>query len=220
MAILPVGGAATNFAAATSATLTYAPTLGNIVCAFFAPNSAVSALTVKDSGGVVLTSGPTATFGAAVDNASAWFYTASAGVTKFIASWTTSRASVFGVEEYSGVTGGVNGALAGSAATGTSAAPSITVTTQDNNDFVVAGLFSGANAITVTTGTQRQSATGAATIKLDIADNTAASAGAVTIAGTITTSIAWAALALELRLTAVVAAAANYNRLMMVGCGT
>jgi hypothetical protein len=219
MAIAFVGAATNNGASVTLLTCTYAATSGNIVTLFLNHAQPVTALTVKDNGGNLLTAGPTVSFATLTNVASGWYYTAGAGVSNFVATWTTARAVGMNVTEYSGVTGGVNGALAGNTATGTSVAPTITVTTQDDNDWVSAGLFARSITITVSAGNSRVANNVQSTAKLESADNTSVAIGSVTIAGTCG-SQAWACIALELRLTAVVAAAANHNQLMMVGCGT
>jgi hypothetical protein len=219
MAISPVGGTVTAAAVgATALTVSYNPTAGNVIAAFVGTNGTVTALTVKDSGAHALTAGTLVANGTN-QYVFPFFYTASSGVTSFVASWATSRNCSFALEEYSGVTGGVNGGLAGNTATGSSSAPTITVTTQDNNDYVVAGM-ANTNAITTTTGTMRQQAANGNAGKVNLSDNTVATAGSVTIAGTILAAGIWSIALLELRLSAATIAAQNYNQLMMVGCGT
>lgn len=217
MAIAFVGGAVADIAViGTSMTVTYAATTGNILCAFATFATAPSALTVKDSNANLLTAGPTATNTSLLTS---FFYTASAGVTSLVAAWTASRQGSLGVVEYSGVTGGVNAALAGNVAIGTSTLASITVTTEDANDWVVAGLGTGANTSTILVGNAREKSA-LSTAKVNIGDNTAATPSLVTVSGTTLVSGNWEAIALELRLSAGVIAANNFNQLMMVGCGT
>jgi hypothetical protein len=104
------------------------------------------------------------------------------------------------LEEYSGV------AIIGSTAVtqGTSGTLSVSLPTQEANDYVVAGL--GANTYfgyMITNGTLRQaggltSNSGNNYVEMDLCDNTAASAAPVTCSAAMGSS-AWAAPALQLR---------------------
>lgn len=192
MAIAQVGGSAVGIATNTTGSITYSPTPGNIVCLFLSGSVAISNVSVVDSNGNSLAAGTVA--GGLVFP---FYYTATTGVTSFTASWTTTATVNIVLEEYSGAIGGVNASLAGNTATGVGTTATITVTTQDNNDWVVAGLAAINQVITITVGNQRQaSASGAS--KLKLADNTVASAGSVSITGTLT-SATWAIALLELR---------------------
>jgi hypothetical protein len=193
LAITYVGSAGAGSAAGTTTqTVTYSPTPGNIVIIFFAPIGTSGAITVKDSSTNSLTPGPTAGVG------SSFYYIAQAGITSFTATWVTSRSNNMVVLEYSGVTGGVNAALAGNTATGSGAAQTISVTTQDANDFIVGGVFSGASTVTLTVGNSRIQET-LGTNRLTAGDNTSASPGVVTMSGT-STSGTWGFMVIELRL--------------------
>lgn len=221
MAIAFVGGTNTASVVGQSGfTVSYGAIAGNVVVAYIGLGGPVTALTMKDNNGTVLTTGPTATVAATNEIMSA-FYTAAAGVTAYTLAWTTSKGYGFALAEYSGVTNGVNAGLAGNTATGSSAAPMIIATTQDNNDWLVGGFNTGVNVFTVTNGTERavSSLTGNRT---GVVDNTAAVAGAVTLGGTLLVSSFWSAALVELRVTAgtSTASAITYNQLMMVGCGT
>jgi len=87
---------------------------------------------------------------------------------------------------------------------GSSTSPSISVGTEDNNNFIVAGLgcpatepgfnFWSPNVGNLRTSAQAQYQTGGALV-----DNTAATPSSVTCSATLSTSAAWAACALELR---------------------
>lgn len=193
MAIAFVNGAINNGAGVTTVSVTYAPTAGNTVVVTLGFTVAVTNLTCTDSSFNPLAAGPSRTNGI---TSACFYYTAASGVTGFTASWTTASGVNIAVAEYSGVQS-VNAALAGNAASATSATATITVTTEDNNDFIVASIVSNANVVTITVGTLRENAASAGA-KLKIADNTVASAGAVTITGTLT-SAAWAIVVLELR---------------------
>lgn len=195
MAIAFVNAASKATASAvTTITTTYAPTAGNIVIGAIAFSGAPGTISMSDSASNALTAGPT------VSTLFGFFYTASAGVTNFVANWTNSVNANMAIQEYSGVVGGVNASLSGNTSSGTSTTPSISPSTQDSNDWIVAQAGS-AQLTTITTGTQRvQVGTGSA--KLTSGDNTAASAGPVTVAGTLAASVAWGMIAMELRSTA------------------
>lgn len=217
MAIAFVGAVATDSASGVSTLpATYAPTAGNVVCVGLTTSGAVTAITVKDSAGNLLTAGPSVTFGVTSLGVNTFFYTASAGVTAFTPAWTTGRQCSFGVAEYSGV-GVVNSALAGNTALGTSTAVSIAVTTEDNNDWVFAGVASGVQTATIVTGNDRAQSV-LSTARIALADNTVITAGPVTVSGTLLSSVGWGIALLELRLAAVVATKL-YNQLTMTGCG-
>jgi hypothetical protein len=139
------------------------------------------------------------------------YYTLPSGVTSITATWTLTKQCGMAVVEYSGVNN-VNPSLSGNTASGTSAAPSISLTTEDSNDVIVAG-FHTANAFTIGTGTLRASTI--TSIKTYVADNTSASPGSVTVAGT-QTSGTFTAVALELRTSTGIG---GTNQLMMLGCG-
>jgi len=221
MAIAFVGASATgNVTSGTVGNITYAPTSGHIVTIFVTNSGTTSALTVKDSSGVALTAGPTVTVaGGALIPLSSFYYTAGAGVTGYTATWVTSRSWDMACGEYSGANGGVNAGLAGNTATASTTTLTISPTTQENNDWIVAGFAAGVvTGYTQTNGNLRADTT-ITTAKVILADNTAASAGVVTVSGTVSAAEAWGAIALELRLSVVIAAA-NYNQLMMVGAGT
>jgi hypothetical protein len=100
------------------------------------------------------------------------------------------------VEEYSGVV--AIGNVATNSGTGTS--PTVSLTTQDANNYVVAGLNGDYDAsITASVGTVRQTINAGTNLSAVLMDNTSASAGSVTCTGTQAVSAAWAAAAVELR---------------------
>jgi hypothetical protein len=199
MAIAFVNGAGGGVSAnVVNKTVAYSPTAGNTVCVFITLTGAVTNLTCVDNNSNPLAAGPTIQPSAQM---STFYYTAGSGVTSFACSWTTARQVNMIVVEYSGVLGGVNPSLSGNTANGTSTTATISVTTQDNNDFIVGGLGAVAEAITMTTGTSRETE-GVGGVSLNVADNTVASAGSVSLTGTLT-SAAWIICVLELRSVAV-----------------
>jgi len=111
--------------------------------------------------------------------------------------WTagTGRKGV-AVEEYSGVV--AIGNVATNSGTGTN--PTISLTTQDANNYVVAGLNGDyAAPITASVGTVRLTIDAGTNLSAVLMDNTAASPGSVTCTGTQAVSATWAAAAVELR---------------------
>lgn len=181
-----------------SATVTYSPTVGNTVVVFVGVSGNPGSMVVTDSKSATLSAG------ASINNGTGqylycFYYTATSGVTSFTASWTEGLYWAFTVVEYSGVTS-INAGLSGNTNTGNSALPSITNTTQDANDWLVVGLANvslASNDITITTGNQRNS-DAASEVYLAVGDNTAATAGSVTVAGS-QASAAWTAVSIELR---------------------
>jgi hypothetical protein len=111
--------------------------------------------------------------------------------------WTGSANMGAALEEYGGTTQASPTVRA--TASGTSGTASVSVTTDDAaGNMVVAGLGdASANAITVTTGTQRQqnSSNGC---RIALVDNSDSSPGSLTCDGTLTSS-AWDAIIVELR---------------------
>jgi hypothetical protein len=103
------------------------------------------------------------------------------------------------VEEYSGVS--ALGSWA--SATGTSTTPSVSITTIDSNNWIVAATSNLGNAGIPTAGTgnlrdANRTGTTSSFVAIAACDNTVASAGSVTCSDTITSGT-WAAAAIELR---------------------
>lgn len=193
-----VGNANGGTPAATAASVTYSPTAGNTVVAFLGLGAAPGTFSgVLDSASHALTAGAFINSGINV-YLYCYYYTAPAGIVSFSASWTNATEWGLTVVEYSGVTS-VNAGQSGNTNTGVSTTPSITNTTQDANDWIVAGLanHSLSNEISITTGNLRNMDAGSP-INLTVADNTSATAGGVSIIGS-QTSTAWAAVSIELR---------------------
>jgi hypothetical protein len=206
MAISYIGGGNNGSSTAvTTISVTYSPVVGNTLCVFLALGSSSAGLSIVDNLANSLTTGPTlsALYGV--------YYTVPSGVTTLTASWTTAKQCGMVLMEYSGVSS-VNASLTGNTATATSTTPSISVTTQDANDFVVAGFHTG-TAMTTTSGNQRKSES--VGFYMYGLDNTSATAGSVTLGGTMTSS-AWVAVAIELRASA---SGSNHQNLLLLGCG-
>ena len=105
-------------------------------------------------------------------------------------------------------------------ATGSTANPSISLTTQDANNFVIAGLSNlTTTASTAGTGTLRRDITFSSrgSIDADLADNTAASISSVTVSVT-HSATTWSAAAVELRSGAAGGTTPCYRTLMGAGC--
>ena len=90
--------------------------------------------------------------------------------TSYIASWTTNATASMVCEDYSGVVA-VNSALSRNTATGSSATDSITVTTEDANNWVVCGMGEGNQTLTASVGNSRQQVTAGADGKSLLLDN-------------------------------------------------
>jgi hypothetical protein len=183
--------------AVATLTATYSPTAGNNVTLFLITAGAVTGVSCVDNNSNALTPGTTITN---TDEILPFSGTAVSGATSYKCTWTTTRGSTIVLGEYSGVSS-FNLSLSGNTASGSTSPATITATTQDNNDFFVCGLSDGANAITVTTGNSREAETTGP--KSVLVDNTSATPGGVTCAGTLTAS-AWVAAGVELRTSATV----------------
>ncbi len=140
-------------ASATTNSVTYSPTTGNTVIVFLNTTSTINTVSCKDNNNNTLTAGSTGAGG--TDDIFPFYGTAITGATSYSCSWTNSSASTISVEDYSGVVA-VNTGLANNTGTATSASASLTVTTEDNNDWNVCGFGDAGNTFTVTVGNSRQ----------------------------------------------------------------
>lgn len=197
MAITPVNGTKGNATGVTTITLTYTPTVGNPVLVFLQATAGITSVTCKDNNNNFLTAGPTAVN--SVQHLFSFYIPASiTGATSFILAWTTSANCGAVLEEYSG-NASINAGLPGSSNVGSSATASITVTTDDANDWIVCALADAGNNLTTTVGTQRQNVI-AGSAKINLIDNTSVSPGSLTCTATLS-STQWCAVAIELRTT-------------------
>jgi nitrogen fixation protein FixH len=196
-AITQNSGNKVNCTANTTCTITYSPAAGNRVVLWIDTGVAVGSLACADNNSNSLTAGPVKTNGVGI-NLAGFYGVAITGATGYTCTWTTSTTAAVVVEDYSG-SSSFNASLAGNTASGTSTSATITVTTEDSNDWVVCGISDGINALTVTVGNSRQATTGGAS-KTVLLDNTVVSPGSVTCTATLTSS-AWAAAVIELRTT-------------------
>lgn len=147
-----------------------------------------------------------------------WFCPKIAGSATTLTATVNVNSTLCGIaEQYSGVVDD-DGLCASNSANNT--AGTISLTTADNNNFVVA-FFTVKNAATWTsvTGNLRDSVVGSGTIPgMAASDNTSATPASVTNAVTLGTSGNWSAVAMELKTVALSATIAN-NSLQQVGCG-
>lgn len=202
--ITRIGGAHNNTGvstAPTSLSIPYSSSSGNTLvatCALGNTSSSISSIT---------DSGSTWTLRAYINNGTAvrselWSTTAGGSVASksFTIAMSAGTPASCALEEYSGV-----GSLGTTATSyGNSGNWSVTLTTQDANDFIVAGL--GANSYygySATAGTIQQKAgvtsnAGSDYVETVLCDNTAAAATSLSCAS-VSSPIAWAAVALELR---------------------
>lgn len=210
MGINYIGGATNTALSATSVSVTYSPTAGNIVMVFVAfgnsvvSNSPPSGINVVDSASHSLTVGPALVeatdFTGGLYGVVSFYYSAVAGITGFTANWTNASLGVtIGVVEYSG-NNGVNANLANN--TGTTSTAFLTVALDDSNDFFVGALAATAiSTLSLTTGNQREIVSPGSTYPaLVIADNTASTPTSVSLQATVTgVRTGWAAVGIELR---------------------
>ena len=194
-------GGKINVAGVATATVTFTPGTGNQVVCYLNSSVAITLVSIVDNNSNALT-GMVAN--PVVSSTSVHLYgfygTAITGATSYIASWTTNATASMVCEDYSGVVA-VNSALSGNTATGSSATDSITVTTEDANNWVVCGMGEGIQTLTASVGNSRQQVTAGASGKSLLLDNTVVSPGSVTCTATLT-SAAWAAAVIELRTSA------------------
>lgn len=206
MAVAFVGGAtsASSSSAGTTKTISYSPTAGNTLLVFGA-GVGVAISKVSDN---IDTTGATYSkvAGPSTNTVEGEIWSSGvggvqAGVTTITVTFASSTRNAVGCGEYSGVHafGNVN-----NSATGSSASPGASVTTQDANNFVVCGMSREGTSTWSTrsgAGTLRKSLAGAGstTPGIGISDNTSASPGSVTAGATISSSGAWCACAIELR---------------------
>src|SRR5690348_6831437 len=180
-------------------TLGGATQTGNMIVVATLDVNSGTVSSVVDSGGSTYTKIASVTNGTLILEIWATSATGSVASTTVTVTWSAaSRNHEMAACEYTGVAAiGTNNTASGSASPG-----SVSITTQDANNFVVAGIgVLAANAQTAQNGNLRLSITeGGAGSKSSLGevDNTAASASSVTCSTTFT-SAAWGAVAVELR---------------------
>jgi hypothetical protein len=144
----------------------------------FQTSNTVTGLTVKDNLGDVLSAGAT------IGELAAYYQSpVPAGVTSYIATWTTARHAGIAVEEYSSVAS-VNPRPVPDTASGTSALATISTSVLAADNWIVVGFGNtSSQTMTGTVGTQRQQILGSATsAPITIMDATAASGTANVLA--------------------------------------
>ena len=209
MAIVFVSAATQYNLPGTSQSITITTGSGHFVIFYIEMDTGCSVSSVTDTGGSTYTR--LAQFqnlgNTTPENFEIWGTTNSVASTSITATLnqSTTNFSVTAAAEYSGAAafGHTNSAFADSGST----LATISVTTQDSNNFVVAWVSEGTGTgFTVTNGTVRATDSGSpSTATAIVLDNTAASASSVTCSGTIS-SQGWHAIAVELRTSAGVAA--------------
>ena len=199
--ISPIGGGKVN-ALSSPATITYSPTSGNTVVLFVA-TTGTSTPYCYDNNLNMLTVGP-GQYNFNSPSLLSYIEVAGNSVTSFTCVFAAVDTVSVTLYEYSGSLGfnlipnltACSGTIANNACTGSGTSASMTVTTDDANDYIVCGFSDTSNAFSVVTGTSRENETSKATLVM--LDNTVASAGSVTCAASLT-SAAWAAAVIELR---------------------
>ncbi|SRR6266550_497165 len=204
MAITPTTGAlsASDSTASTTRTISFTITQGAtvIVSGVAGGGAGGHVISVTDTLGNIyseLAPFATNTFNDAI---SMWglLSATTGGATTITLTFSTSSTNHAAVQQYTGVT--CFGANNATLVTGTSC--SVSQTTVDSNNFLVAaGGAAGTSDYTVTVGTVRQHAPGAASTVpgVLIMDNTSSSPASVTTTATITSSASFAVLSVELR---------------------
>lgn len=234
MAISQVGGTSGRTGAVSgSTTITYSATAGNAVVIY--SGNGQGNWTCADNLGNSLTAGPSGNNGTAFNGGTAFLqsfyqFPVPSSVTSYTLSYTGVFANYpFTLEEYSGVAA-INASLSGNSVTGAASPATITVTTEDANDWIVCG-FAAVNTaagttitFTPTVGTQRQSNTSAGTnagtpMTVGLSDNTVASPGSVTCTTNYNRTAVFVALAIELR-TVAPAPGFNYPRVPVFFIGS
>lgn len=191
----PIGGTTFTGSGTSSLYNYYGATTGNIAILFLLFDAPVTGLTVAGYSSYVANM-PVAA-GPVVGNLYC-FILHYIGYNPYImVNWTGSANMGAALEEYSNATG--ISPLNNATASGTSGTASASLTTDDaGGNVVVAGLGDASgNAISVTTGTQRQQNSSNA-CRVAVVDNSDSSPGSLTCDGTLTSS-AWDAIIVELR---------------------
>jgi hypothetical protein len=187
-------------AGVTTCTVTVTPTTGNSVTPFLITSGTISSPSCADNNSNALSAGASESATSVV--VYVFYGTAISGATDYKCSWTTSRTAILLFMQYS-ATGGTlsfNASLSGNAGTASSASASLTVTTQDNNDYNVCAFANGSsNAFTVTVGTSRETGS-QGVFRGVLLDNTVATAGSLTCTATLTSAL-WVGASIEIRLT-------------------
>lgn len=197
MAIAFVSGAVNESGSVVSTlSVSYSPTNGNVVIVGVSVvKTGLTSITCKDNFGNSLGLGAIRVTAGNPTSVLFYYVVPSTGVTTFTATWNTTSAVSMAVVEYSGVSS-IKG-LPGNTATGAGTTPTITVTTEDNNDWVVT-IIVGNAALTLSTGNSRESSALPSANRILVADNTVATAGSVTVACSATVT-EWAITLIELK---------------------
>jgi hypothetical protein len=144
------------------------------------------------------------------------FYLSAPSLTAgFSCTWTGSSGFGLVAGNWTGNAGGLNAGLtasssgntcSGATCTGNNGTATLTVTTEDANDWIVCGFADGGNTISLNTGAAQREQITTTTFRETLIDNTVASAGSLTCSGTLTSSN-WGGVVIELRLQAAAALA-------------
>ena len=195
-AIAPVGGSHYQYTTVASTTIAYSPTAGNAVVICMGRNGTITGTSATDNLSNTL-SGGDALKSTGTTAGTTLFYTASSpsGVTSYTLSWTTSRTGGITIEEYSGV--GSAQVLTSSMTTGSGTTEAFTTNSQVNNSWIIFCDSHATGTQTVNTGNNRQQST-VSTGRTTEADNTVATAGAVSYSATSNLTGTWGISTVEL----------------------
>ena len=167
---------------------------GDTVVVFATLLATSTGVSCADSNLNPLTAGPSVTYGS--DTVYSFYYTVpSTTPANFRVSWVGNSKAVVQYAEYYGVLS-VNASLSPNTATGVTGNPTITTTTTGPNSYVVCGM-AGGNAPAITGTLRELGGVSLPSMSLITIDNTAVSAGSVTVT---TTDLyaTWGVVALEL----------------------
>jgi hypothetical protein len=214
--ISPVGGAVSGSCASSgptaTCTLSASPPSGDYMVVFLKTGGA-STPYCQDNNVHTLIQGP-AVILLTGDALTSFGIVSYSGLTSVTCYWLGGTVNSMAAEWYSGASG-FNLQMTGGSALGTSTAPSISPTLDDANDYAVCAFADTSTAFTTPyTGTLRQTTSTGATMV--IVDNTSASTGAITVSGTLASSVAWKAACVELR---TVASTAQFTEVQFTPVG-
>jgi hypothetical protein len=168
---------------------------GDTVVVFATLLATSTGVSCADSNLNPLTAGPSVTYG--LNTVYSFYYTVpSTTPVNFKVSWVGNSKAVVQYAEYYGVLS-VNASLSPNTATGVTGNPTITTTTTGPNSYVVCGMAGGTSPAIA--GTLREvGGVSGPSMSLATIDNTAVSAGSVTVTTTTDGLAAWGVVALEL----------------------
>lgn len=182
----------------TSLLINYIPVAGNYVFVFLSVATAVTNVLCQGNNGSlnIMIPGPVVTNG--INTMYSWYLPVLGGypttpVVSFLCSWTSTSQATMSVEEFTGVVAVDSGFIN----SGTSSAPSLSITLEEDNDYLICAFGDGSNTLSVSVGTELQVIVNPGHNQIVI-DNTGA-AGSITCSATLTGGGAWVGVGFEAR---------------------